>query len=65
MIPERDSVMAEIKHLQEQKKIREAELSKFLEQVRVVRKEVEDIDARLRSQWAIYGKFYREEGKRP
>jgi hypothetical protein len=61
MIPDRFGLLAEIRSLEERKKIREKELEKFLEQVRLVRKEVEELDAKMRTQWAIYNKFYKND----
>ena len=61
MIPDRSQLLAEINKLKEEKALREKEISGFLEEVRKIRKEIENVDARLRSQWATYNKFYRDE----
>jgi phage shock protein A len=61
MIPDRMSLLREIQELEARKKLREQELEKFLEQVRLVRKETENLDAQIKSRWAIYNKFFRKD----
>lgn len=58
MIPEKSTLLREISELQDRKKLREKELEKFLDHIRELRKEVEEIDSTLKSRWAAYNKFY-------
>ena len=61
MIPDRFQLLAEINKLKTEKALREKEMSIFLENVRRLRKQIEDIEARIQAQWAVYNKFYKKE----